>query len=41
MTAESTTAGEERGLPWAAMAGIIATVSVFALAQGLDRKSVV
>lgn len=35
MTAESTTAGEDRGLPWAAMAGIIATVSVFALAQGL------
>ncbi|MCA0340008.1 MAG: MFS transporter, partial [Proteobacteria bacterium] len=35
MTAESTTSTGESGIPWAAMAGIIATVSVFALAQGL------
>lgn len=35
MTAESTTAGQGGGIPLAAMAGIIATVSVFALAQGL------
>jgi MFS family permease len=33
MTAESTT--REDRVPWAAMAGIIATVTVFALAQGL------
>ncbi|WP_394891256.1 MFS transporter [Mesorhizobium sp. AaZ16] len=33
MTAESTT--REDRIPWAAMAGIIATVTVFALAQGL------
>lgn len=33
MTAESTTS--EREIPWAAMAGVIATVTVFAVAQGL------
>lgn len=36
MTAESTTTSpREDRIPWAAMAGIIATVTVFALAQGL------
>ncbi|MDX3973753.1 MFS transporter [Shinella sp.] len=30
-----TTASRENGIPWAAMAGIIATVTVFAVAQGL------
>ena len=35
MTAESTTSPREDRLPWAAMAGIIATVTVFAVAQGL------
>jgi MFS family permease len=35
MTAESTTSSQEDRMPWAAMAGIIATVTVFALAQGL------
>lgn len=33
MTAESTTS--EREIPWSAMAGVIATVTVFAVAQGL------
>ncbi|WP_395446364.1 MFS transporter (plasmid) [Aminobacter sp. UC22_36] len=33
MTAESTTT--QRQIPWAAMAGVIATVTVFAVAQGL------
>ncbi|WEX07176.1 MFS transporter [Chelativorans sp. AA-79] len=35
MTAESTTSPREDRIPWAAMAGIIATVTVFAVAQGL------
>lgn len=35
MTADSTTSPREDRIPWAAMAGIIATVTVFALAQGL------
>ncbi|MBP1884729.1 MFS transporter [Sinorhizobium mexicanum] len=35
MTAESTTLPREDRVPWAAMAGIIATVTVFAVAQGL------
>lgn len=35
MTAESTTSPREDRMPWAAMAGIIATVTVFAVAQGL------
>ena len=35
MTAESTSSPREDRIPWAAMAGIIATVTVFALAQGL------
>jgi MFS family permease len=35
MTAESMTSPREDRIPWAAMAGIIATVTVFALAQGL------
>ena len=35
MTAESTTSRREDRLPWAAMAGVIATVTVFAVAQGL------
>ncbi|MFI0848274.1 MFS transporter [Mesorhizobium sp. IMUNJ 23232] len=35
MTAESMTSPQEDRIPWAAMAGIIATVTVFALAQGL------
>ncbi len=35
MTAETTTAPREVRILWAAMAGIIATVTVFALAQGL------
>lgn len=35
MSTESTTSPLEGGIPWAAMAGIIATVSVFAVAQGL------
>lgn len=30
-----TTSPREDGIPWAAMAGIIATVTVFAVAQGL------
>src|SRR5688572_1036257 len=33
MTAESTT--QDQRIPWVAMTGIIATVSVFAVAQGL------
>ena len=35
MTAESTTSPREDRIPWAAMAGTIATVTVFAVAQGL------
>ncbi|UVC09982.1 MFS transporter [Rhizobium sp. TH2] len=35
MTADSTTSPRDDRTPWAAMAGIIATVTVFALAQGL------
>ncbi|MBB3457078.1 MFS family permease [Rhizobium sp. BK313] len=35
MTAESTTSPQGDRIPWAAMAGIIATVTVFAVAQGL------
>jgi hypothetical protein len=35
MTGESTTSPREDRNPWAAMAGIIATVTVFAVAQGL------
>jgi MFS family permease len=35
MTAESTASLREDRIPWAAMAGIIATVTVFAVAQGL------
>jgi MFS family permease len=35
MTAESTTSPREDRILWAAMAGIIATVTVFAVAQGL------
>ncbi|NGO51307.1 MFS transporter [Allomesorhizobium camelthorni] len=35
MTAESAASQREDRIPWAAMAGIIATVTVFALAQGL------
>lgn len=35
MTAERTIADEEQATPWAALAGIIATVSVFAISQGL------
>lgn len=35
MTAESTTSSPQDPVPWAAMAGIIATVTVFAVAQGL------
>ncbi|RVH85121.1 MFS transporter, partial [Sinorhizobium meliloti] len=35
MTAESTTLSRQDQIPWAAMAGIIATVTVFAVAQGL------
>jgi MFS family permease len=35
MTAESTASLREERIPWAAMAGIIATVTVFAVAQGL------
>ena len=35
MTAESTTSPREDRIPWAAMAGIIATVTVVAVAQGL------
>ncbi|RUM98239.1 MFS transporter [Pseudaminobacter arsenicus] len=35
MTAETTTSPLEGRIPWAAMAGIIATVTVFAVAQGL------
>lgn len=34
-TPESTTSAREDRIPWAAMAGIIATVTVFAVAQGL------
>ena len=35
MSAESTTSSTQDRIPWAAMAGIIATVTVFAVAQGL------
>lgn len=35
MTAASTTSPGEDRIPWATMAGIIATVTVFAVAQGL------
>ncbi|WP_426127390.1 MFS transporter [Pararhizobium sp. PWRC1-1] len=35
MTAESTTLTQRNPIPWAAMAGIIATITVFAVAQGL------
>lgn len=35
MTAESTTSPQGNRTPWAAMAGIIATITVFAVAQGL------
>jgi MFS family permease len=35
MTYESTTSPQQDRLPWEAMAGIIATVTVFAVAQGL------
>ena len=35
MTGESMTSSRDDRIPWAAMAGIIATVTVFALAQGL------
>jgi len=35
MTAESTTSPQDYRLPWAAMVGTIATVTVFAVAQGL------
>lgn len=35
MTAASTTSQRDDRIPWAAMAGIIATVTVFAVAQGL------
>ncbi|MBS3652444.1 MFS transporter [Pseudaminobacter sp. 19-2017] len=35
MTAESTTTSRDDQIPWASMAAIIATVSVFAVAQGL------
>ena len=35
MSAESTISPREDHIPWAAMAGIIATVTVFAMAQGL------
>jgi MFS family permease len=35
MTADSTASLREDRIPWAAMAGIIATVTVFAVAQGL------
>ncbi|TBC73119.1 MFS transporter [Rhizobium beringeri] len=35
MTAESITSARADRIPWAAMAGIIATVTVFAVAQGL------
>jgi MFS family permease len=35
MTTESTASPREDRIPWAAMAGIIATVTVFAVAQGL------
>lgn len=35
MTSESTTSSQEDRIPWAAMAGTIATVTVFAVAQGL------
>lgn len=35
MTTESTTLSLHERIPWAAMAGIIATVTVFAVAQGL------
>ncbi|WP_064691626.1 MFS transporter [Rhizobium aegyptiacum] len=35
MTAASTTSQREDQVPWAAMAGVIATVTVFAVAQGL------
>ncbi|MBA8831217.1 MULTISPECIES: MFS transporter [Rhizobium] len=35
MTAESITSARTDRIPWAAMAGIIATVTVFAVAQGL------
>ncbi|MGO6907668.1 MFS transporter, partial [Rhizobium ruizarguesonis] len=35
MTAESITSPRVDRIPWAAMAGIIATVTVFAVAQGL------
>ncbi len=37
MSAHSTTAQREGRIPWAAMAGIIATVTVFAVAQGLTH----
>ncbi|MCV9997560.1 MFS transporter [Pararhizobium sp. YC-54] len=35
MTAESTISPQDDRLPWAAMAGIIATITAFAVAQGL------
>jgi len=35
MTAESKTSARDDRIPWAAMAGIIATVTVFAVSQGL------
>ena len=35
MVAENATTPQEGRIPWAAMAGIIATVTVFAIAQGL------
>jgi MFS family permease len=35
MTVEGTTSPQEERIPWTAMAGIIATVTVFAAAQGL------
>lgn len=35
MTAESTTSPQDDRIPWAALAGIMATVTVFAVAQGL------
>ena len=35
MSAESTTSSQDDRIPWAAMAGTIATVTVFAVAQGL------
>lgn len=35
MTAETTRTSQDERIPWAAMAGIIATITVFAVAQGL------